>query len=206
MFESCGGCCVALVVVPLLCCVLVVCGAIYVTTSGPEPPLSDRFRPSQAEADAFDYQIDTATNNARATGQFTLTFTERQISSWMALEGERFAEENDIGDFPFENVQVGLDDGEMTFFGDLAFGGGVHLPVEAVIEPSVDRAYHLDLDITSVDFGGLKLPGALVESVTDQLEEKLIQPIEDIGADYVLDPNSLRVQDGAFRVNGQILR
>lgn len=34
MFESCGGCCAALVLIPLVCCVLVVGAVIYVNTNG----------------------------------------------------------------------------------------------------------------------------------------------------------------------------
>ncbi len=207
MFEgcSCGGCCAALVIIPLVCIAMIACGLIYFTTNGAEPPLTDKFRPSQSEAVAFENQITTATNDARSTGRFTITFTERQVSSWMALEGERFAQDTDIGDFPFKNVQVALQDGEMIFYGELQLGNGVDFPVEIIIEPVVDRANHLDFEIKSVDFSGLKLPGALVEIVTDQLKEKMIKPLENIGADYVVDPLSLRVTDGYFTINGQIL-
>jgi hypothetical protein len=205
MFESCGGCCVALVVIPLLCCALVVCGLIYVASTAPDPPLSDNFKANPAEAAAFDGQINLARNNAASgLGGFTLTFTERQISSWLALQGETFADEHDIS-FPFDNVQMGLEDGEMTFYGEVGTGRA-KIPLEVVIKPEVDRANHLDLNVESVKFLGLKLPGALVDSVINQLEEKVIQPIEDVGTDYVLDPFSLSIRDGVFSVNGQILR
>jgi hypothetical protein len=204
MFESCGGCCVALVVIPLLCCAMVVCGLIYVASTAPDPPLSDEFNANPAEAAAFDGQVNQAAYDAGYSSGFTLTFTERQISSWLALEGEAFADDHDIS-FPFDNVQMGLEDGEMTFYGELGTGR-VKIPLEVVIKPEVDRVYHLNLNVESVKFLGLKLPGALVDSVTSQLEKKVIQPIEDAGTDYVLDPNSLRIEDGTFWVQGQVFR
>ena len=201
MFEGCGGCCVGTVLILLLCCAMVVCGAIYVLSTSPDPPLSDKFKANTAEAAAFDAQIDRAVQEASTTRIFTLTFTERQISSWLALEGEAFADEYGFS-FPFENVQMGLEDGEMTFYGELG-SGQAKIPLEVILVPKVDRIGHLDLEVDTVNFVGLKLPGALIDDIANQLEKKVIQPIEDAGTDYFLDEFSLSIEDGVFSVRGQ---
>jgi uncharacterized protein YpmS len=193
-----------LILIPLACIALVACALIFVATAGPEPPLTDNFKPTTAEAAAFDAQINSATNDAQWSGGFTLTFAERQISSWMALEGEAFAEEHDYS-FPFENVQVGLEDGELTFYGELK-RGAVKVPVAVIVEPQVDRVGHLDFKIKTVDVGGLRLPGALLDSVTGQLKDKIRKPLEDVPGDYILNPASLAVETGVFVVQGSVIR
>ncbi len=204
MFEGCSGCCFGTGLILLLCCALAVCGAIYVISTAPDPPLSDKFKANSAEAAAFDAQINQATYDATYSGGFTLTFTERQISSWLALEGENFANEHGFS-FPFENVQMGLDDGKMTFYGEVG-SGRAKIPLVVILKPEVDRINHLNLDVDTVNVVGLKLPGALIDDIANQLEEKVIQPIENAGADYVLDSYSLSIQNGTFVVRGQVLR
>lgn len=203
MFEGCGGCCLAVILIPLLCVAVAACGIVYAATQGPEPPLSENFTASVADAQAFDTAINAATRDAQNTRGFTLTFNERQISSWLALEGEQFAEEQG-STFPFKNVQVGLDAGEMIFYGELQLSR-IRLPLAVAIKPEVDRAGHLDFEITDADVGGIAAPTFALKVVTGQLEDKLVKPLDDLQGDYVLDPNSLWVQDGVFSVRGQVI-
>jgi len=202
MFEGCKGCCVGIILIPALCCALVACAVIYVYTSGPQPPLSSRFKPNAADAQAFDNAITAARNDAQFSRGFTLSFTEKQLSSWMALEGKQFADENGHS-FPFTKVQVGLDKGNMTFYGELT-RSNLTLPVEMIIRPEVDGAGKLKLAITSVNIGGVKAPDFVLRTVTRALEDKLAGPFEQVG-NYVLDPASLVIGGGVFTVRGQIV-
>jgi uncharacterized protein YpmS len=202
MFEGCTGCCLGTVLLLLLCCVLAVCGAIYVVTASPDPPLTDNFKADPGQAAAFDAAINRAASDAAISRGFTLTFTEQQISSWLALEGKAFADEHGFS-YPFENVQMELEDGEMVFYGELG-SGRVNIPLQVIFVPKVDRANHFDLNVDSVNFAGLNLPGALIDDLANQLEEKVIQPIKDAGTNYYLDPNSLSVENGTFTVRGQV--
>src|SRR5512145_2884839 len=132
MIEGCGGCCLSLILIPLLCLAIVACGVIYVYTNGPEPPLSDRFKASSTDAQAFDAELQRAASQA-TSGWFYMQFTERQLSSWLALKGQDFAEEHDRS-FPFEKVQVKLDGGKMIFYGELA-RYSINLPLRVTIKP-----------------------------------------------------------------------
>jgi hypothetical protein len=55
-----------------------------------------------------------------------------------------------------------------------------------------------------VNIGGVKVPDFVLKTVTRELEDKLIGPIEQAG-NYVLDPTSLSVNGGIFTVRGQII-
>lgn len=202
MFESCGGCCLALVLIPLLCCGALVLGVYYVNTNGPDAPLSDNFRASPAEAQALDNEIARATNDARSMRWFALSFTERQLSSWIALEGQDFAEAQGHN-MPFENMQVGLDDGQMTFYGEIK-QVGLTLPLAVVIEPKADSENQIELDIVSADVGGLKVPAFVLENVQAQLTDRLIKPFDDLPGTYFIYPDSLSIQDGVFVVQGGV--
>jgi hypothetical protein len=198
---NCGGCCVGLIVIPLLCCALVAGVAIYVYSNSPEPPLSDNFTPKNSEAQAFQAEIDRATAQA-AGGWFWLQFRERDMASWMALEGEEFAQEQGH-EFPFENAQVSLDNGEITFYGELS-RYGLNLPLEAVVEPQINDAGEMEFQITSVDVGGVSLPDVVLRNIRQQFDDVLVQPFDDLPGTPIFYEQTLSIQDGVFTVQGQV--
>jgi len=202
MFEGCSGCCLSIILIPLLCVGLVACGAIYVATNAPGAPLGSRFAPSPAEAQAFDDEVARAVNQASQGGWFSFKFTERELSSWMALRGKAYAEQQGHV-FPFEETQVGLNGGAFTFYGKLR-QSRFALPVAVKVEPRINGVGHVEFDITSVDVGGVRAPDFVLRTVSDQLQDVLMRPFDELPGDYVLWAPTLRVQDGTFEVQGQV--
>ncbi len=201
-FGQCGGCCFFIAIIALIACVLVGGVAYFVYTQGPEPPTEASFKPSASDAQAFENEIARATNQASQEGWFYIQLTEDQIGSWMALEGEDFAAEHGY-DFPFEDVQVSLDDGKITVFGELT-PLGVNLPAETVVKPKISSSGEVDFDITSVDVGGVRLPDAVVRSVKQQFEEALLKPFNDLPGTPVFYEQTLTIEDGVFAVQGLV--
>ncbi len=200
--PHCSGCCLGLTVILIVCCVVVGGTAYYASTQGPEPPLSDKFKPSAADAQAFQAEIDRATNQAGTQGWFYLTFTEQQMASWMALNGADFAAERGH-DFPFKNVQVKLDGGEMTFYGELD-RFRLSIPLEATVKPKIDSAGKMTLDITSVNVGGVTMPDAILRSIRTQFEDVLLQPFNDLPGTPFFYQGSLSITGGSFTVQGRM--
>jgi hypothetical protein len=216
LIEGCGGCCFTVVFVLLLCCVLVVGAVVYVYMSAPEPPLGDNFRAKQEEANQFQYIIDTFPSPNAPT--FRLQFNERQISSWMALEGARYAEENGRR-FPFENIQVGLADGEMTFYAEIE-RYGLKLPLEVIIVPTrVTPSYtpgqlsrdELKFEVREAHLGGIRVPKFVLDPIQDQFHDLLVQPLDQVGGAYNLgeltvgdDPYTAQ-EDNIFRITGSVV-
>lgn len=203
MFEGCGGCCLVLVLIPLLCCV-VIGGVVYaVNTQAPEAPLSDDFRPKESEAQQFQAMLDQAQASARlGNGWFWMRFTERELASWMALEGQQFAEDNGHT-FPFTDMQVGIDNGDFTFYGELD-PGVIAFPVEVVLEPQVSPSGDFTFEVKSVDVSGIRAPNFVTEVVSDQFEDLLIQPLEDLPGSVIFYQSTLRADDGVFEVQGRV--
>lgn len=205
MFEGCSGCCLSIILIPLLCLGLAACLVIYASTSDTaDAPLPNTFQPSLTEAQSFDRAISDAVAQARSQGWWALKFNEREISSWMALEGKTFAEEHGHV-FPFKNVQVGLDDGEMRFNAEVE-ARFVSVPLKVFIKPGVDHAGQIVFDITKVDIAGIGAPDFVVQTIKAQFEDLLIQPFADLSSSYFLYGQSLIVDNGTFEVQGVIQR
>lgn len=200
MFDNCRGCCAAVVLIPILCCVLAVGAVIVVYSNAPEPPIRKDFKPSRTQAQEFENAL--AKSGTASGGVFTLTFRQEQISSWMSYKGNDFAEEKGY-DFPFKDIQIALDDGLFTFYGKFT-QSGLDVPIKVVAKPKVNSDSHLEFDITEAHFGGLTVPGRVLDSVSRQLENTLTQTIADVGSDYVLYSDTLYVDNTIFSVRGQI--
>jgi len=177
LFEGCGGCCLSIVLIPLLCCGLAVGALIYIDQNAPAPPVTRNFTPNASDAQAFENEITRATNQATSARWFYITVYERQLSSWMALEGKAFADENGHA-FPFEDVQVGLDDGQITFYGKLS-RYGVDVPITVAIEPQIDADGNITLDIDAANVGGLSVPNFVLNNVAAQLDDALMRPFRE---------------------------
>ncbi len=202
MFEGCSGCCLSIILIPLLCLGLAACVVIYAATSDTNAPVSNAFQPSLSEAQSFDRAIDDAIAQARSQGWWALKFNEREISSWMALEGKTFAEEHGHV-FPFKNVQVGLDDGEMRFHAEVE-ARFLSIPLKVFIKPGVDYAGQIVFDITKVDVAGIGAPDFVVQTVKAQFEDVLIRPFAELPGSYFLYEQTLIVDNGTFEVQGVI--
>lgn len=202
MPDGCRGCCMMILLVPLMICVLIVCVAVYMINNSTDTPLGGSFKPSVSEAVAFDNEIARASNTAASERWFALRFTESQLSSWMSLEGQEFADQHGYP-FPFEDLQVGIDGGRMTFYGNVTYYN-LGVPLQIVIEPKVDSRGHIDFDIHDADWGGVPLPGFVLDSVTDQIESKLFEAIKSLPDGYRLYPETLTVNAGVFEVQGTV--
>ncbi|MBN1681321.1 MAG: hypothetical protein JW966_13645 [Anaerolineae bacterium] len=205
MFEGCAGCCITLLLIPLVLCILIGGALVYIYSDTPDAPISDRFKASTAEAQAFEDAINRATIQASREGYFVLTFDERQLSSWMALEGETFADEHNHA-FPFKDVQVGIDGGQLTFYAKLN-RFRLNLPLEVIIEPAVNNDGKLEMEIIEARVGAVGVPHFVLENVTDQLEERLLESLNNLPGNYFMYSQTLSVgkdTSGLFAVQGNI--
>lgn len=202
LFEGCGGCCLSIVLIPLLCCGLIVGALIYIDQNAPAPPVTRNFQPSQADAQAFKNEITRATNQAATQRWFYITVYEQQISSWMALEGKTFADENGHA-FPFEDVQVGLDDGLITFYGKLS-RYGINVPLTVAVSPEIDAEGNISLAIDSANVGGLNVPAFVLNNVSAQLDDALVRPFREINGSAVFYRDSLSIEDGRLILQGGV--
>lgn len=202
MFEGCGGCCLALILIPLLCCGLVAGAVAYTTINAPDPPIRGSYQASQADAQALDAEVARAASMAATQGWFWTAFTQDQFSAWLSLEGQDFADSQDRR-FPFEDVQVGFNGGLMRFYGKFT-QSGVKIPLLVEVRPGVDGNGKLKMDIESASMGGVDLPDFALGAVADQLEAVVNRPFEALNGQYFLNAATLTVDNGRFEIQGQV--
>ncbi|MBN2303982.1 MAG: hypothetical protein JXQ72_05870 [Anaerolineae bacterium] len=201
MIEGCKGCCAMLLVIPLLLCVGIACVVVFVMTAAPDPPLADNFQPSQADSIAFQNAITTATNDARSQRWFALYFSEKQLSSWLALEGEQFTDKDRW--ITFSNVQAGLDNGLITVYAEVE-RYGVTLPLEVVVKPGFTAGGQFKFEIDSASLAGIPMPDAALDMVQEQIDAALDKPFADLPGEYFIYQADLYIEDGIFSVQGGI--
>jgi uncharacterized protein YpmS len=97
-------------------------------------------------------------------GQVSVVMTEQQLTSLIAI---KLAENPDS---PIQDPQVLLRDGKMTLTANAAFKG-VKAPVEIILSAAPDAEGVLKVTIEEAKFGGLPMPGALLESVSASINE-----------------------------------
>lgn len=199
MDADCRGCCLAVLLIPVLCCVMGACAIIYIYTSSPEPPVSDTFRANQQEANTFTQEISASSIQSRGG---VVSFNEREISSWVALRGEDFFTEQG-NSYPFKNVQVGLDDGMMTFYAEYN-RYSMNLPLTVEIKPAIDSTGRLSLDIEGAAMGGINAPQFVLNRATSQLEDWLTEPFEELQQRVILNPGTLQIENGQFYIQGAL--
>ncbi len=202
LLEGCGGCCLSIVLIPLLCCGLAVGALIYIDQNAPAPPVTRNFTPSASDAQAFEDEINRATNQAASARWFYITVYERQLSSWMALEGKAFADENGHA-FPFEDVQVGLDGGLITFYGKLS-RYGVDVPITVAVKPQIDAEGNVTLDIDAANIDGLSVPNFVLNNVAAQLDDALVRPFRELNGTAVFYGDTLSIQNGQLSLQGGV--
>lgn len=200
MFESCGGCCLSLALIPLLCICLAACGVIYVTTATmPEPPVDQAYQPIPIEATNFEQKVTNMQNLAQGGGRFLLEFSQRELSSWLNLKALSLIGVVDNA-LTLENAQAKIDDNTITFYAEFT-DLGVEIPLELVIQPKIDLNNHLALDITEANVAGVGMPDIVLQQIINTFEDALTKPLNDLRLGYSI--TELQVDNGQFRLRGQ---
>src|SRR5258706_4606006 len=83
--------------------------------SNPQAPMPSLV-PSQNDAAAFEQNFQQAIAQASTTKQFNVTINQQQLSSWLSLRAQGFAQQKGY-EWPLKNVQAGLDNGKITLYG-----------------------------------------------------------------------------------------
>lgn len=193
MSKNCQGCCAFLFLLPVLLCVCGIGFVAIVYLGAPDPPISADFEPDRASADSLDQRL----RNVRNTGG-TVSFTQEELSSWIALEGEQYAAQNDQT-LPFENIQVGLDDNQITLYAE-ASRYGTDLPVQIVMTPFIDTQGHLDIIIDEATLGSITVPQSMVDRANDELREMILEPFQTLEQYFRI--YSITLDNGVAMVQG----
>ena len=133
--------------------------------------------------------------NADDNGNFTVTITEEQLNSAVAL---RQTESADQGEAPnVQNMQFTFTDGVILFTGEIV--SPVEAPLTAKIVPYVDNG--IKFSVTEVKVGSIQLPATIVSGAESALNSTIGSASGNLPANFVV--NNVAVGNGVLTITGQ---
>lgn len=154
---------------------LISAGLACALPGGPKLPASP-IPVSTEAAGEMQNTVQTAVANAAQTGTLELTFTEAQITSYVAV---KLAEQTEA---PFTDPQIFLRDGKIQVFGK-AHAGQLTASASIVMSASIDAEGQLSLSVDQADFGPVPIPDNILQDISAQLEKALT---EQAGSNVIL--------------------
>jgi hypothetical protein len=167
------------------------CSMPKLNTVGPAPKATV---PVSKEAAAqMQKKIDQAAAQARSTGQFQVTLTESEITSYI---DQQIKERQSQGDeIPIANPQVKLTQGQMWVYGTF-IAGSSKLNGLAVLSLQVQNDW-LKIQVVRVDLGPVPAPQPLLQQINEQIQTSVDKGSSDIAL------TSITIREGEMDVTGK---
>jgi hypothetical protein len=170
--------------------------ACDLAVSGPTPPGSPIPVSTEAAGELTNLW-NVAATSAPKGGEVSITLTEAQLTSFVALRLQ------DQPDAPLQDVQVFLRDGKIQLFGN-AQAGSVKTTALVVIAVSVTPEGTLRFTAEKADFGPLPVPSALLDSLSTTLTEAFTGNVGSTATGLKI--TSILIADGQMAITGVITR
>lgn len=122
-----------------------------------------------------------------------LSLSEEEITSLLA---QRLSEQG--GSF-FTDPQVYLREGKIQLFGNVQ-NGKLKIPLQAALEPRVDTAGQVSLELISVNMGPITVPDLLVKTIQDQADQLITDYLQKAGDSLIIE--SITISDGVLTMRG----
>lgn len=129
------------------------------------------------------------------TGEVTITITEEQLTSYLAMKLQQQA--NPL----LTDPQVYLQDGQIQIYGR-AEKGNFEATALIVLTAGVDENGELKIELTSADFGPLPIPEGLLDALTAMIDEAFTGSVGPVATGIRL--TSVTVAGGVMTISGQI--
>jgi hypothetical protein len=154
-------------VIAVLGLVAMACTCSLPKVGGPVPPATVPV--SKQAADQMQKKIDQAQGQMKSTGQFKITVTESELSSYLVQELEKQKTQGDA--IPLSNPQIKLTKGQLWVYGTFA-SGSAKINGLAVVSAQVQND-RLQVKITRLDLGAFPVPKALLDQMNEQIQTSL---------------------------------
>jgi uncharacterized protein YpmS len=129
------------------------------------------------------------------TGEMTITITEAQLTSYLAMKLQQQT------DPLLTDPQVYLQDGQIQVYGR-ARKGNFEATALIVLTAGVDENGELKIELVSADFGPLPVPAGLLDIITAMIDEAFTGSIGPVATGIRL--TNVAIADGEMTITGQI--
>jgi hypothetical protein len=170
--------------------------ACDLTVGGPTPPASPIPVSTEAAGELSNVWQQAATS-VPSGGEVSVTFTEQQLTSFVALKIV------ETENFPLKEPQVFLRDGKIQLYGT-AEANGIKTSAIIVIAASVTPEGSVLFTAEKADFGPLPVPSALLDSVSSTLNEALTGQAGSFASGFKI--TNIAINDGQMAITGTFTR
>lgn len=168
--------------------------ACNLNLGGPDTP-QDTVEISEAEAKSLVETWEDAFQTARETGVVSLTITQDQMTSFLALSMSK--QENPL----LTDPKVIFRDGEMEVVGSYDTGS-IKANVGIVMAVTVDPAGLPRIEVISGSVGPLPVPPELLTGVSEVVNQSLTGQIGTTATGFTLQ--TIDIQNGSLSINGTL--
>jgi hypothetical protein len=148
---------------------------------------------SKEAAARMQKKIDQAAEQARSTGQFKVTLTEAELTSYI---DQQIKERQSQGDeIPISSPQIKLTQGQMWVYGTFVAGSS-RVNGLVVVLPEVQSG-RLKLQVVRVDLGLLPVPKPFLQQINEQIQTSVDEQSSNITL------ASLTIREGELDVTGK---
>jgi uncharacterized protein YpmS len=149
---------------------------------------------STEAAGQFEDQLATASAELEQTGQVTVIISETQLTSYFAQQLPS------SGDVVLTDPQVRLRDGIIEVTG-IASVGSLTTDAMVILQPYIEQG-NLRLSIQEAKFGAVPIPDAILETLTETLNQNLDNFTTVNGRKFWLE--TITVADGSMTLSGSL--
>lgn len=182
--------------VRILILLIILCATLACTIFIGGPDYPDRIIPvSTEDVGILQISIDQAMTAGVDSGGLTISITESQLTSFLAMKLEQQS------DPIFSKPQVYLQDNQIQIYGT-ATRGYLQATISIILSARIDDAGKLLLELISADFGPLPVPDGLRDAITALIEEAFTGTIGPFATGIRL--TDIIISDGVMAITGQI--
>lgn len=132
--------------------------------SGPSPAATV---PVSAEAaKRMQNKLDQAATQAKATGQFKVTLTESEVTSYLVMQAQALQKQGEI--IPVTNPQIKFTQGQAWIYGTFESDSS-KINGLVVVSPQVQNN-KLTVKVVRADFGPIPVPGPFLDQFNQELQ------------------------------------
>jgi len=165
--------------------------ACRLNIGGPKPDQEILVSPDSA--DQIIENLNSVSENTLEGGPFALTFTQDQLTSYLAYEVDTSA-------YGITNPKVLLEDGQIVVYGQLE-QNLITADIKLILKPYIDPSGVLNMDLASVDLGPIPAPDSLLSSLSNTIDQSLQQAFVEIPDGYQI--TSIEIVDGVMTISAQ---
>lgn len=179
-----------------ICFITILLGLVMACRLFPAPTQSaPEIQISTEAAGSFEQNVDDAIQQAEISGIFALSFSEEQITSYIAIKLQ------EQQDYPITDLQIFLRDGKVQAVAEIE-QNSIRLPLEFEVLPQLETDGLPKLIVSTVNIAGIVAPDALVQWIQQLIDQAYSDMMNDAESNFTAE--SITIADGFMTIEGKM--